>query len=563
MNFLEHIFESLERYADRPVLQEIYESRDYAVTGRELLALIEQARAFITAAGLRKGDRCALLAPNSIRWVALDLALMAEGNIVVPLYARQAPAELAAMMKDCTPARICCADGSLRDAVLQNWPDAPPISLFEDIFAPLPAASVSAATSVPARKSFLLADSDPLTIIYTSGTSGEPKGVVLTVANLSHMLPCTTSRLDLLTGNSGTAAEPDRVFHYPPLCFAASWIVMLTCLNRGSLLFLSMDLNRLAAEMKTAAPNYFLNVPTLLERVRGKIEEQVQKRGGFASWLFAKARAADQRRFRSEMKTTDAFYLWLAGRLMFPTMRKTLGPNLKALICGSAPLALDTQLFFGMIGIPVMQGYGLTETTGICTLDVPEKVVPGRVGQAIPGIEMILGEDNEILMRGPHIFSGYWRRPEATAQALTGGWFHSGDQGEVDANGYWRIIGRLKNLIILNSGHNIAPEPIEEKLQQALPAARQIVLVGNNLSFLAAIVTADAAGVVESAHIQSAIERVNADQPHYKQIRSFYLHRDPFTIENGLLTANGKLRRDAIARHLAEPVREMYTRKKA
>jgi long-chain acyl-CoA synthetase len=216
-----------------------------------------------------------------------------------------------------------------------------------------------------------------------------------------------------------------------------------------------------------------------------------------------------------------------------------------------------------MIGIPVMQGYGLTETTGICTLDVPEKVVPGRVGQAIPGIEMILGEDNEILMRGPHIFSGYWRRPEATAQALTGGWFHSGDQGEVDANGYWRIIGRLKNLIILNSGHNIAPEPIEEKLQQALPAARQIVLVGNNLSFLAAIVTADAAGVVESAHIQSAIERVNADQPHYKQIRSFYLHRDPFTIENGLLTANGKLRRDAIARHLAEPVREMYTRKKA
>ncbi|MGA8100747.1 MAG: AMP-binding protein, partial [Candidatus Acidiferrales bacterium] len=281
----------------------------------------------------------------------------------------------------------------------------------------------------------------------------------------------------------------------------------------------------------------------------------------FASWLFAKARAADQRRFRNEMNTSDAFYLWLANRLMFPTMRKTLGPNLKALICGSAPLALDTQLFFGMIGIPVLQGYGLTETTGICTLDVPGKVVPGRVGPAIPGIEMILGEEHEILVRGPHLFAGYWRRPEATAKVLAGGWFHTGDQGEVDANGYWRIIGRLKNLIILNSGHNIAPEPIEEKLQHALPAARQIVLVGNNLSYLAAVVTADPFDGIESPQIQSAIAQVNADQPHYKQIRAFYLHREPFTIENGLLTANGKLRRDAVARRLEQPIREMYARK--
>ena len=572
MNFLEHIFESLQRHADRPVLQEIPESSIYAVTGGELLAMVEQARAFITAAGLRKGDRCVLLAPNSVRWAALDLALMAGGSIVVPLYARQSPVELVAMMKDCNPARICCADAALRDAVLQNWPDAPPISLFEDIFAVPPAAAgVNAAVATAsgatagaaAQASSSLADSDPVTIIYTSGTSGEPKGVMFTVANLSHMLPCTTSRLDLLTGKSETAAAPDRVFHYLPLCFAASWIFMLTCLNRGSLLFLSTDLNRLADEMKTAAPNYFLNVPTLLERVRGKVEEQIQTRGGFAKWLFTKARAADQRRFRSEMNTSDALYLWLAGSLMFPTIRKTLGPNLKALICGSASLAVDTQLFFGMIGIPVLQGYGLTETTGICTLDIPGKAVPGRVGPAISGIEMILGEDQEILVRGPHIFSGYWRRPEATAKALSGGWFHSGDQGEVDANGYWRIIGRLKNLIILNSGHNIAPEPIEEKLQRALPAVQQVVLVGNNLSYLAAILTAGAFDALEPAQIQSAISQVNADQPHYKQIRAFYLHREPFTIENGLLTANGKLRRDAIARRLELPIREMYARKTA
>ena len=144
-----------------------------------------------------------------------------------------------------------------------------------------------------------------------------------------------------------------------------------------------------------------------------------------------------------------------------------IGPNLKALICGSAPLSLETQLYFMMLGIPVLQVYGLTETTGICTMDDPRHVEPGRVGPAIRGIEMKLGENDEILVRGPNIFPGYWNRPQETAKVLRDGWFHTGDQGEVDAAGNWRIIGRIKNLIILSSGHNIAPEPIEDEVLRA------------------------------------------------------------------------------------------------
>ncbi len=144
-----------------------------------------------------------------------------------------------------------------------------------------------------------------------------------------------------------------------------------------------------------------------------------------------------------------------------------------------------------MLGIPVLQVYGLTETTAICTMDDPAQVEPGRVGPAIPGIEMKVGENSEIVVRGPNIFPGYWHRPEQTAQVLRDGWFHTGDQGEVDANGNWRITGRLKNLIILNSGHNIAPEPIEEELLRAIRGAQQVVLVGNGRSFLAAIITGD------------------------------------------------------------------------
>ena len=144
---------------------------------------------------------------------------------------------------------------------------------------------------------------------------------------------------------------------------------------------------------------------------------------------------------------------------MFPEDTQKHRPELKALICGSAPLAVETQLFFMMLGIPVLQVYGLTETTAICTMDDPAAFRAGRVGPAIPGVEMKVADNGEILVRGPNVFPGYWQRPAETAKALAGGWFHTGDQGEVDASGNWRITGRLKNLIILNSGHNIAPEP--------------------------------------------------------------------------------------------------------
>ncbi|MFY9529569.1 MAG: AMP-binding protein [Candidatus Acidiferrales bacterium] len=554
MSFLQNIFERLTRAESMPVLQEIHSSGTHAVTGTELLSLIRQARSFLSAVDLQKGDRCALLAPNSIRWAALDLALMAEGVIVVPLYARQAPLELVAMMKDCTAARICCGDENLRNAVRQVWPAAPPISLFDEIFA------TSARQPSPSNP-VTLVNSDPVTIVYTSGTSGEPKGVILTAGNLAHMLSCTNARLDRLMAPHRSGSSPDRVFHYAPFCFAASRILLLTCLSRKSVLSLSMDLSRLADEMKAAAPDYFLNVPMLLERVRAKVEQQIKQRGGLALTLFSKAWAAYLRRHNGEGGLTDKLWLSLADSLMFPTIRRTLGRNLKALICGSAPLAVETQLFFIMLGIPVLQAYGLTETTAICTMDDPAHVTSGRVGPTIPGIEMILGENDEILVRGPNVFPGYWQRPEETAKALRDGWFHTGDQGEVDSSGNWRIIGRLKNLIILSSGHNVAPEPLENMLHHLLPNAQQVMLVGNSLSHLAAILTGDPTNGLDRDRVQAALDQMNTRLPHYKQVRAFYVHREPFTIENGLLTPNGKLRRDVIALRLLAPIQEMYAKK--
>ncbi len=555
MNFLEQLWQHLERVSARPVLQEAGPEDFARATGPELLALAQTAREFLRRAGVGKGERVALLGPNGIRWTALDLAIMAEGAIAVPLYPRQAVGELAVILADSAPVLLVCADAKLAETIRPHSASAR-VVLYEEILAPVAGGSID--PPLP------LADSDPVTLIYTSGTSGVPKGVPLTLGNVNHMLLATRGRLDELmrlhhgasapANSAGTTEETESVFHYLPCCFAGSWILLLTVLGRNATLTFSTDLQRLSEELSDVEPDYSLNVPILLERMRGKVEKQIAARGGIAERIFGAGRDAYFRRQTAKPASLDGLWLSLANLTVFSAIRKRLGPRLKALICGSAPLAVETQLFFAMLGIPVLQVYGLTETTAICTLDDPARVVAGRVGPAIPGTEMKLGEGDEVLVRGPHIFPGYWNKPEESARVLEGGWFHTGDSGEVDSRGNWRIIGRLKNLLILSSGHNVPPEPIEEMLMRAIPGAQQAIVVGNDRPALVAIVT----GAVKSADVQSAIDEINARLPHFERIRAFRIQPEPFTIESGLLTANGKLRRDAIAAALRDDIDRMY-----
>src|SRR5450755_5086233 len=543
MPFVGEIFSQLKTASDVKVLLEIRDGQVTGVTGGELLELIRKARTFLAAKGLKKGERCGILAANSIRWMALDLAAMAEGLIVVPLYFRQAPAELVVMMKDSTPSLVCCGEAALCDGIQQNWSEAPPHFLVDEIFAGVEGTVLDRPQ---------VRDEDPVTIIYTSGTSGEAKGVVLTAANVGFMLGCTSQRLDALMG--GRSGQ-DRIFHYLPLSFCASWIAVLTFLLRGSLVTLNTDLTKIPSDMPATSPHYFLNVPQLLERMRRGVDEQVEKKGGVGLAIYSRAKAAWVRQEEKRAQATDAAWLWLANVLVFPAIRKKMvGENLKALICGSAPLTPETQDYFAMLGIPVLQVYGLTETTGICTMDDPHHVVPGRVGPAIAGIEMRLGDNDEIIVRGPNVFPGYWNRPQQTADVLRDGWFHTGDQGEADASGNWRIVGRIKNLIVLGSGHKIAPEIVEEEIARHLPGAQQVVIVGNGRGYLSAIVT----GNVDGVDVQAAFDAVNTQLPHYKQVRAFVVRPEPFSIENGMLTANGKLKRDLIAARLKNEIEGMY-----
>jgi len=543
MPFVGDIFSQLKAAPQNTVLQELRDGQFTGVTGSELLELVRKARTFLASRGLQKGDRCGILAANSIRWIALDLAAMAEGFIVVPLYFRQAPAELVTIMKDSTPALICCSDATLRRSIQQAWPDVPPLLLFDEIFAGAEGVSLDRPQ---------VRDEEPVTIIYTSGTSGEAKGVVLTAANVVFMLACTSSRLDeLMDGRQGQ----DRIFHYLPLSFCASWIAVLTFLLRGSLVTLNTDLMKIASDMPLVSPHYFLNVPQLLERMRRAVDEQVAKKAGIAKAIYDRAKVAWASSSQSR-GSGSSFSLWLAKKIVFPAIRKKMvGENLKALICGSAPLSPETQDYFRMLGVPVLQVYGLTETTGICTMDDPKNPVLGRVGPTISGIEMRSAENGEIIVKGANVFSGYWNRPQQTAEVLRDGWFHTGDQGELDQTGTWMIVGRIKNLIVLGSGHKVAPETIEDEIAKHLPGAQQIVIVGSGRGYLSAIVT----GAVNRTEVQAALDAVNPQFPHYKQVRAFMVCTEPFSIDNGMLTANGKLKRDVIVERMRTEIERMYT----
>jgi long-chain acyl-CoA synthetase len=543
-NFLESLFEQLHRTGNGVVLREVRSGQFVSVTGRELLEQVGRVRSYVRGLGLGAGGRCALLGPNSIQWIAVDLALMAEHIVVVPLYARQAAAELAEMMKDCGPQFLFVSDAELGEGIARAWQDAPPRISFDDAITKVPAGEGITGAPRPRK------DGELVTIIYTSGTSGEPKGVCLNAGNLNHIVGCTTRWMDRL---DWTSRQPMRVFQYLPFNFAASWIVMLSCLSKETVLTLSTDLNKLADEIRLSAPNYFFNVPTLLERVRRGVEEALSKRRGPIPFLHRKAVWGWRK--EQEGQGSGGLWLFLARWLIFKQIRARFGGNLRGLVCGSAPLAPETQDFFAMLGIPIWQVYGLTETCGICTMDDPRIASePGRVGQAIPGTELTVGENGEILARGPNVFPGYWNRPEETARALEGGAFHTGDQGEVNSRGNWRISGRIKNLIILNSGHNVAPEPIEEKIAQRVPGAQQVVIVGNGHGYLCALVT----GAVEGESVQAAVDQVSSELPHYRQVRNFVIVREGFTPESGLLTANGKLRRDAINRRFRKEIEQMY-----
>jgi long-chain acyl-CoA synthetase len=539
MSFVHEVLTAAAKRGSEPLLIEVQGARLLPMSGDEFLNRVARVRATLTARGIRPGERVGLLAPNSADWAVMDVALLAHGAISVPLYARQDPRQLAGMLSDAGAVLILASDRELAAAL----PGEFAVCTFEE--------ALAGASQPAAAGAFDAAPDAPATIIYTSGTSGEPKGVVLSRANIDFMLAVTVARIGEMT--IGERAE-DRVFHYLPFCFAGSRIMLWSQLWRGNPLWISTDLNNLQEEMRTAKPHYFLNVPVLLERIQRGVETKLAGMPAPIRGLYQCAAAAYRAPDRAAVSLRDRMLLMLAQRLLFPRIRHMLGENLEFLACGSARLSEDVQRWFTMIGMPVYQVYGLTETTGIVTIDDTKNVAVGRVGYPVPGCELRVSDDGELLCRGPNVFGGYWNRPEATSHVFADGWLRTGDQAELDANGSLRVIGRIKDVIVPASGHNVAPAPIEDLLQQTATGILQAVVVGHGRPYLTALVTGD----VDDSVLDRARDEVNAALPHYQRLRKLFRAPEPFTPENGLLTANQKLRRAVIEARYRDAIEEMY-----
>ncbi len=558
MSFIDRFYEVLATASHKALVTEVDKSASASQAtllptfGAELKRLVSVARGALKSHGVEPGDRVVLVAGNSTRWVATDLAILGEGAIAVPLYARQAANELAGMIKDAEPRVVIAENEAMATELKTHIGTSFPVVLLESLF------GGHAPVNTPPHAR---APSDTVTIIYTSGTSGEPKGVMLSVANVDFMLPVIAGAIQAMSQGSpagirAAAARDgdDRVFHYLPLCFAGSRMVLWMCLFRGNGIMLSTNLANLADEMKAAKPNYYLNVPFLLERVRLGVEKKLLDKPAPIRALWAKGKAAYDKVRSGKATVVDKAVHAIANRLVFKAIKAQIGVDLDCLICGSAALPEDTQRWFEMIGIPVYQVYGLTETTAICTLDRPGQAQAGKVGWPINGIEMRLGEEDELQIRGPHIFAGYWRKDAQTAETRTvDGWFRTGDQAEIAADGALKLIGRVKNLLVPTSGHNVAPEPIEEKLLR-LPGVEQAVVFGHAKPYLVAVVTGD----MDPASLDAPLEAINAELPHYRRIRKLHVSKERLTPENGCLTANQKLKRSAIGKYFKVQIEGLY-----
>lgn len=530
MSFLEVIVDALAR---DPARVAVVQDQGATVTAGALLRRAAQVRAGLRARGVAAGDRVALLGGNAPDWIACDLAVLAEGAALVPLDPRQDAADRERLL----------ADADARVVVTLDPASGLPGAVSVDALA-----AQDAEWTAPAAPP----GSTPATIIYTSGTSGEPKGAVLTRANLDFMLEHTTMRLARLSGEPWGA---ERVVQVLPLCYAGSRVLLLSSLQRGARVRLVADPRRLGAALEEEAPHYVLTVPLILERMRRAVHERVVARGAALGRLLVEAEAAWARLDEGGRSLRDRAVVGLCRWLVLRKVRARIAPSLRGIICGSAPLLPEHQRFFTLLGVEVYQGYGLTETTALCTLDVEGQVRAGFVGPALPGVEMKTDEQGQLVVRGPNVFAGYWRRPPGTG--MRDGWFETGDLGDVDAQGRWRITGRRSAVLVLATGHKVPPEPVEDGLRLLLAAEgagdAQVVLVGQARPHLAALI---AGATREQA--TAALARHNAAAEPKKRVHAFHVLDAPLTTESGLLTPNLKLRRAAILERFAADLERLY-----
>jgi long-chain acyl-CoA synthetase len=549
------------------------------VTAAEFLAEVSAVAKGLMAAGVEAGDRVALISKTRYEWTLFDYAIWFAGAVSVPIYETSSADQIEWILRD-SAARAVVAEGpdhlarvtGVRTGLEQlnhvwtitdNAVDVL-TSLGEDI--PDEDLEKRRTTATPL---------DLATLVYTSGTTGQPKGCMLTHGNLGFELGVAIEEL-------GEVFDVDHAatLQFLPLAHIFARIIQVGCVKSRSKLGHSSDIKNLVTDLQEFQPTFVLAVPRVFEKVfntasqratadgRGKIFDRA------AETAIAYSRGLDKGRPSLAVRAQHALF----DRLVYGKLRDALGGHCTHAISGGAPLGERLGHFYRGIGLTVLEGYGLTETTGALTVNLPDAQKVGTVGRPIPGTAVRVADDGELLFRGGQVFAGYWGNEEATAEVLeSDGWFHTGDVGEVDDEGFVRITGRKKEILVTAGGKNVAPAALEDRVR-AHALVSQCMVVGDRQPFIAALVTidpetfqtwAEAHGKTDEiadltedpdlrAEIEAAIDEANSAVSKAESIRKFRILPEDWTEEGGQLTPSLKLKRNVVMRECRDEIEALY-----
>jgi len=534
---------------------------DWARAAREIAAGLR-------ALGIENGDRVSILANTRAEWVEADVGILYAGAVTVPIYQSNTPKECEYILVD-SLSRVVFAEDAAQlaklVAVRAALPSVKKVVLMsgasEDKDWVMTLADLRASGKAWLEKNQLPGGQKPedvFTIVYTSGTTGPPKGVVLTHGNIC--FECDSLRECLKVG------PDDEQLLFLPLAHSFAKILEWMAIAQGAVTAFAESIPQLVPNLQEVKPTYMGAVPRVYEKAYAKIlgNFEAKRAKAVGRFIIDRAMAAGRRRSEAAQKgqTVNGLGVALADRLVFEKVRKTFGGRIRFFISGGAPLAKEIAEFFHACGILVVEGYGLTETTAATHLNRADAFRFGSVGKAIPGVEVKIAGDGEILVRGPNILREYFGKPDATREAIDSErWFHTGDIGVIE-DGFLRITDRKKDIIVTAGGKNVAPQNLEGALKAQCPYVSQVMVHGDKRPYLVALVTVnpDYAGQpdVEST-INAAIQKLNADLPSYETIKKWKILEKDLTQEAGELTPTLKVKRKQVSENYRSVLDSFYS----
>ena len=549
------------------------------------------------ALGVEPGDRVAILSDSRPEWVIADLAALTAGAVTAPIYPTLPEAQVRYILADSGARVAVVADATQAAKVRAAWDDLPALSALvimdsdgesegtrgasgrEEL-------SLAEATDRGHRRlmtedglgreykerATAIAPDQLATIIYTSGTTGEPKGVMLTHGNVAG---------NVMDGGAVVQVHAeDEALSFLPLSHAFERAVVCLYLYHGVTVTFAESLDTIARDLATVKPTVMTGVPRVYEKFHARVHEAVAGAPAVRQRLFHWAVGVGLQRARAQFAGRSAsllarLRLSLAERLVLSKVRGRLGGRLRFVVSGSAPLSTPIAEFFFAIGIPVVEGYGLTETSPTLTVNPLERPKLGTVGPAIRNVELKIADDGEVLARGPNVMRGYYGKPEATAEVMRDGWFCTGDIGSLDDDGYLTILDRKKELIVTAGGKNIAPNPIEAELKRS-PLVAEAVLIGDRRPYVSALLVPDFTALATRAAVEGAsreeiverpdvvalfdevVNRANDGLARHEQIKRSALLPAEFGIATGELTPTLKVKRRVVAQRWSDAIERLY-----